>query len=312
MTSRRSFLTGGLGASLALATQGSRQMAAQTPQPGRRRVIVDAQVHVWKAEAPDRPWVPGRVAQLPEPFSHERLLGLMNEAGVDRVVIVPPSWEGDRNDYAQEAIEKDPDRFAMMGRIPLTQPQTAARLPKWKQQPGMLGIRLTFIGPQAAWLSDGTADWFWPAAEQAAIPLMCLAPGQAAGLAAVAERHPRLALIIDHMNLSVDTAKAGKVKEAIDGTVALARYPNVSVKLTSAPTYSQEPYPFRDMTPHLRRCFDAFGPQRCYWGTDMTNSFAKASYRQRITHFTEELDFLSEDDKDWIMGRAIVTRLGWA
>jgi L-fuconolactonase len=43
----------------------------------------------------------------------------------------------------------------------------------------------------------------------------------------------------------------------------------------------------------------------------MTNSFVKATCRQRITHFTEELDFLSEDDKDWIMGRAILERLKW-
>jgi hypothetical protein len=66
------------------------------------------------------------------------------------------------------------------------------------------------------------------------------------------------------------------------------------------------------MTPHIRRLFDAYGPQRCCWGTDMTNSFAKASYRQRVTQFTEQLDFLSEEDKDWIMGRAILARLGWA
>jgi hypothetical protein len=65
------------------------------------------------------------------------------------------------------------------------------------------------------------------------------------------------------------------------------------------------------MTPFIRRCFDAFGPRRSFWGTDMTNSFSKATYRQRVTHFTEELDFLSEDDKDWVMGRAILARLGW-
>jgi predicted TIM-barrel fold metal-dependent hydrolase len=76
-----------------------------------------------------------------------------------------------------------------------------------------------------------------------------------------------------------------------------AKYPNVSVKLSSAPTYSFEPYPWRDMTEHLKRCFDAFGPQRCYWGTDITNAFTKSTYRQRITHFTEELDFLSKEDK---------------
>jgi hypothetical protein len=56
---------------------------------------------------------------------------------------------------------------------------------------------------------------------------------------------------------------------------------------------------------------DAFGPRRCYWGTDLTNSYNKATYRQRITHFTETLDFLSDQDKEWVMGRAILERLGW-
>jgi hypothetical protein len=86
----------------------------------------------------------------------------------------------------------------------------------------------------------------------------------------------------------------------------------VSIKASASPGVSVEPYPFRDVTVHLRRVFDAFGPQRSYWGADMTNSFAKATYRQRITHFTEELSFLSESDKDWVMGRAILARLKWA
>ena len=310
MLSRRSFLNRTLGAGLALA--GSQQAAAQTPaaQPERRRMIVDAQVHVWKPEAPDRPWVPGRVAQLPEPFTIEKLVPMMDEAGVDRVVIVPPSWEGDRNDYALEAVKRYPGRFAVMGRIPLQNPQSAALLPKWKEQPGMLGIRVTFQRNQAAWLTDGTADWFWPAAEKSGLPVMFLASGQAPQFARIAERHPQLILIIDHMGLTADVAK--NMPEAIGQTVALAKYPNVSCKVSSAPTHSSEPYPFRDMKPHLRRVIEAFGPQRCYWGTDLTNSLAKASYRQRITHFTEELDFLSASDKEWIMGRGILTRLGWA
>jgi predicted TIM-barrel fold metal-dependent hydrolase len=310
MLSRRSFLNRTLGAGLALA--GSQQVAAQTPaaQPERRRMIVDAQVHVWKPQAPDRPWVPGRVPQLPEPFTIEKLVPMMDEAGVDRVVIVPPSWEGDRNDYALDAVKRYPDRFAVMGRIPLQDPKSAALLPKWKEQPGMLGIRVTFQRNLAAWLTDGTADWFWPAAEKAGLPVMFLASGQSPQFARIAERHPQLILIIDHMGLTADVAK--NMPEAIGQTVALAKYPNVSCKVSSAPTHSSEPYPFRDMKPHLRRVIEAFGPQRCYWGTDLTNSLAKASYRQRVTHFTEELDFLSASDKEWIMGRGILARLGWA
>ena len=69
---------------------------------------------------------------------------------------------------------------------------------------------------------------------------------------------------------------------------------------------------FRDFQPHIKKLFEAYGPQRCYWGTDMTNGFDKATYRQRITHFTEELPFLSEQDKDWIMGKAIIARLNWS
>jgi len=275
------------------------------------RMIVDSQVHLWKAETPDWPWVPGRKAQLPEPFTIEKLVSMMDEAGVDRAVIVPPSWPGDRNDYGLEAARRYPGRFAVMGRIAIEKPRSAALLPNWRGQPGMLGIRLTFHRGQAALLESGATDWFWPAVEKAGLPVMFLAPGNMPKFAAIAERHPGLPLIVDHMSLTADIAQGRTIAKAIDDLVPLARYPNVSVKLSSAPTYSFDPYPWRDMSEHLKRCFDAFGPRRCYWGTDLTNAFAKSTYRQRITQFTEELDFLSEEDKDWVMGRAILARLGW-
>ena len=90
MLSRRSFLNATIGAGAALATQSRQCAVAQVD----RRMIVDAQVHLWKAESEDWKWVPGLVPQLPEPFTIERLVPMMDEAGVDRVVIVPPSWPG--------------------------------------------------------------------------------------------------------------------------------------------------------------------------------------------------------------------------
>jgi hypothetical protein len=84
--------------------------------------------------------------------------------------------------------------------------------------------------------------------------------------------------------------------------------------MSSVPHKSSQGYPFRDLTPHLNRVFDAFGPRRCFWGTDLTagiDRFPKFTYQQRITHFTEELPFLTEQDKDWVMGRAVMRRLGW-
>ena len=84
----------------------------------RRRkpdMIVDAQIHLWKSESEDWRWVPGLQPQLPEPFTIERAISMMDEAGVDRAVIVPPSWPGDRNDYALEAVKRYPTRFRVMG-----------------------------------------------------------------------------------------------------------------------------------------------------------------------------------------------------
>jgi len=316
MLSRRRFLNGTLGAGAFAGLGLAQPSAAQAPsaRPVPRRMIVDSQVHLWLAQAPDRPWPadgPPR-AHLPYPFTYDKLLPMMDEAGVDRVVIVPPSWEGERNDYGMEAAKKFPNRFGSMGRILLNSPQAPALLPKWLEQPGILGIRHTFNGTQSSWLTDGTADWFWPAAAKHGIPVMTPTSGRAPDFLRIVERNPDLIFIIDHMGISEEIAKAGKLTEAVDQTVAFAKHPNVSVKLSSVPAKSAQDYPFRDMTPHLHRVFDAFGPRRCYWGTDLTAAPNKSTYRQRVTHFTETLDFLSEDDKDWVMGRAILARLKWA
>jgi predicted TIM-barrel fold metal-dependent hydrolase len=309
MLTRRRFLTGTASAGLALALEHPQLAAAQSP---KRRIIVDAQIHMWPPNTPDRPWVPGFRPQIPEPMTIERVVPMIDEAGVDRVVIVPPNLEGNRLDYGQEAARRYPGRFGIMGHVELNNPAEAARLMTWRQQPAVLGIRLNITGRQEAWLTDGTTDWLWPAAEKARVPIMFLTHLQTNHFAKIAERHPRLPLIIDHMGIASQTLQEKKMAEAVEQSVALAKYPNVSVKLSSTPLFSSEPYPWRDVTPHLRKLFDAYGPRRSHWGTDVTNSYAKASYKQRVTHFTETLDFLTEDDKDWVMGRAIMEKLGWA
>jgi predicted TIM-barrel fold metal-dependent hydrolase len=92
---------------------------------------------------------------------------------------------------------------------------------------------------------------------------------------------------------------------------ALARCPNVCVKVSALPCFSSEPYPFRNLNEPLKRVIEAFGPRRCFWGTDLSRMLAHCTYRQGVTHFTEALDFLRADDLDWIMGRALCERLGW-
>lgn len=274
-------------------------------------MIADAQVHIWAAHTPERPWPPGHAhrAHRPVPFSEADLLREMDGAGVSRVVIVPPSWEGDRNDLALAAAAHHPTRIRVMGRPPIATPGSHA-LDHWRDQPGMIGIRVTTAGAGArALFTDPENDWLWAAAERHGIPAMLSPPGVLPEIGRIAARHPGMRFVIDHLGLVRD----GKDEAAfgdIDNLLALAKYPNVAAKASALPRYSSEAYPYRRLHPFMRRVFDAFGPQRMFWGTDLTG--IPCTYRQAITLFTEELPWLKGDDLDLVMGRGICDWLGWA
>jgi predicted TIM-barrel fold metal-dependent hydrolase len=272
--------------------------------------IVDAQVHIWAADTPERPWPAEgrRRAHRPQPFSKDDLLREMDAAGVARTVIVPPSWEGDRNDLALAAARRHPDRFAVMGRPPL-EPRDPRALDRWREQPGMLGIRVTTAGAGARELfTRPQGDWLWDAAERAGLPAMVSVPGLLPAVDHIAERHPGLKLVIDHLALARE-AKDEAAFADLPQLLALARRPNVAAKASALPRYSSEPYPYSKLHPYLRRVFEAFGPKRLFWGTDLTG--IPCTYRQAIALFTEELPWLRGEDLEWVMGRGICEWLGW-
>jgi len=273
--------------------------------------IVDSQVHLWGADTPARPWPPGRAAeaQKPYPIGKEALLFQMDLARVRRMVLVPPSWEGERNDLALDAARTHPDRFAVMGRLALQDPKSRALVADWTKQPGMLGMRFTFHNEHNRhFLTDGSADWLWPAAEQAGIPLMVLVPGSLDVLDRIARRHPGLKLVIDHVGLNL-RARGPRVFEDLPAVCALAKHPNVAVKASGMPALSQERYPFRDLHPHIRTLVEAFGPRRTFWGTDLTRM--PCTYYECIALFTEHQPWLQGEDLELVMGRAVCEWLGW-
>jgi predicted TIM-barrel fold metal-dependent hydrolase len=174
-------------------------------------------------------------------------------------------------------------------------------------------VRLTFHHEyDESWIRDGTADWFWPVAEKMNIPVMMNAPSIHKDVGEVAQRHPTLRLILDHMARRKGM-KDEKLGPGLLPTIELAKYPNVFVKLTSTPSCSSEDYPYRNIHPHLKRLIEAFGPRRCFWGTDLSAmlSRTKCTYRQAVTMFTEEMDFLSKEDLELVMGRGLAECLPW-
>jgi predicted TIM-barrel fold metal-dependent hydrolase len=273
--------------------------------------IIDAQVHIWPPETPQRPYVkedaskPHRATAL----TYENLLEEMAVAGVDRAILVPPSWEGYRNDYALEAAQKYSDRFAVMGKVPLNDPASKLLVAGWLKQPSMRGFRISFRHSGThSFLDDGTADWFWADCERYDIPVMIFAPFAVAKIGEIAERHPGLRVIVDHMGLNTQW-KGKDLTPGVDVLLKFARLPNVGVKVSCLPCYVDEAYPFPTLHRQIRRVVDAFGAQRIFWGTDLSQS--PCSYRRAVTLFTDELDFLSTTDKEWIMGRALAQWLNW-
>lgn len=268
--------------------------------------IVDAQVHIWSGVKPSNL----RHRQIAA-FTKDDLLQEMDAAGVDAAVIHPPtSWDPNANALAIEAARAHPDRVAILGNFPLDRPESRALIDTWKQQPGMLGLRFTFLQPhQKTWATDGTIDWLWPAAERAGLPVALLAANFLPKVGEIAERHPRLKLIIDHLGRRSPAETGEGAWDTLPQMLALARYPNIAIKATGAPSYSGEPYPFRDIHDKLERIFDAFGPARMFWGTDITRM--PCSYRECVTLFTAELPWLKRRDLELVMGRALCEWIGW-
>ncbi len=269
--------------------------------------IVDAQVHIWGAGPPTtlthRPLLR---------YSKDDLLAEMAEGGIDAAIIHPPSWDPASNELAVEAARQHPDRFAILGNFPLDRPESRALVAGWKSRPGMVGLRFTFHGPgQRTWPTDGTMAWLWPAAERAGLPVALQAMDFLPVVGEVAARHPGLRLVVDHLGGRGGTgaAKDAAAFAHLPDLLALARYPNVAVKATGAPWYSSEPYPFRPIHPYLERIYDAFGPHRLFWGSDITRM--PCPWREVVALFTEELPWLKGDDLALVMGEAVCAWIGW-
>ena len=276
-------------------------------------MITDAQVHIWEVDRPDRPWPQPRrnEPQLPNGFAAEEMIAQMDAAGVDRAVIVPPTWIGEDNSTAIEASQAYPGRFAVMGRFDPLRADMEDALAGWLAQPHMIGIRMTFrVPPYDTWLDENAGDIepFWAACERNGIPVMCLVPDEAHKLAPIAERHPGLRLIVDHMAANL-AAKGDAAFAHIDGLLGLAKFDNVSVKTSSAPCFSADPFPYPDIYPYLKQIYEAFGAQRMLWGCDYTR--LTSTYPECLRHFQEGLDFLTAEDKEWVLGKSAATILNW-
>ena len=196
----------------------------------------------------------------------------------------------------------------MIGRRAFEDPAFPDTLRRWSPENGMLGFRLLFNTPELVELLRGESiDWIWPVAEKHKIPLMVLAHDSNDILKRVAAEHPRLLLVIDHLGMTRGVS-GPEFREGIERLLTLASLPNIAVKATALPLYSERDYPHLDVLAQIRRVIDAFSADRVFWGTDLTR--LRCSYRQAV-EMMSHLEWKDEHEVELVMGNAILSWLGW-
>jgi L-fuconolactonase len=239
----------------------------------------------------------------------------MDAVGVDGALLVSPfsMYRYDAS-YALEVHAAHPGRFGLIKPVDPSDPAVADTIADWAAIDGTVGIRVMLnrdgVSTDPA---DPGLNRVLAAAARHALPvnLMCTGRLEQAGL--LAERNPDASLVIDHLGLQQPHERPAPAEPFADlpKLLALARQGNIAVKISGSCTLSHEPFPYNDLWDPLRRIFDAFGIDRCMWGTDWTRAVALLTYEQGVEAF-RVTGRLSDGDRAALMGETLRRVYDWS
>ena len=283
--------------------------------PGAARAAswtaVDAQVHAYERNHPGRPWADILVG--PAEMTGGEMVSAMDAVGVDGAVLVSPfsMYRYDAS-YVLEVQAKHPDRFCLVKPVDPNDPAVADVIADWKAKKGTVGVRIIMrdnVSPDPA--DPGLNRVLAAAAKHSlAVNLLCWGRLEQAGQ--MAARNPNTRLVIDHLGLQqpFEPPAPAQPWAELPKVLALAAYPHVAIKITGACTLAHEPFPYRDIWDPLGRIFDAFGFDRCLWGTDWTRAVKLLTYAEGIDAF--RLAHLSDGDRAKLMGGTLSRIYNWS
>ena len=273
----------------------SSMAAATPPYP-----IIDPHVHVWKHD-PQFPFAPG--AKVPaRDATPETLLELMKINGVSKTVIIQVVHYKYDNSYLAAVLKQYPQYFQGVARVDPLDPKSPDHLSELIEQHGFRGVRLSPSGDAAGdWINGDLMPPLWKRCEQLNVPMTILAPiTRMPDVGKLVDRFPGLTIVIDHMaDCPVDKP------EELDKLIALRRHPKLFVKISHTWSLSKQPYPWLDSQELVKRLHATFGPQRLMWATDWPIVENTATYRQALTVVRDDMKFLNDDDRHWMMSKTI-------
>lgn len=275
-------------------------------------LTIDAQVHAYERNHPGRPWAD--VLLGPPEVTGDDMVAAMDAVGVDGALLVSPftMYRYDAS-YAIRVYQDHPGRFGLIKPVDATDPSVADTIADWAATDGAVAIRLMLNRGVSTDAADPGINQVLAAARQHSLPVNLLCWGRLEQVALLAARNPDTVLVIDHLGLQQPFEPPAPAQPFADlpNLLKLATHRNIAVKITGACTLSHEAFPYRDIWDPLCRIFDAFGFDRCMWGTDWTRAVALLSYEQGVEAFRVS-DRLSDGDRAALMGESLRRIYRWA
>ena len=279
-------------------------MADRTP-------TIDSQVHAYERNSPERPWQ--GFLDGPDEVTGDDMVAAMDAVGVDGALLVSPysMYRFDAS-YALEVYAKHPGRFGIIRPFDPESETIAEDMAEWTGTPGVVGARIM--------LTYGEYDGDHPglhsilaAAGQAGVPVNIMAAGHLPIFRELARRNPGTQIVIDHVGLAQPRHPPAPPEPFAElySVLAMAEFDNVAIKISGACTLAHEPFPYPDIWEPLGRMFEAFGFERCLWGTDWTRASNVLTYEQGVEAF-RVTDTLSDSERAMLMGGALTKVYGWS
>jgi L-fuconolactonase len=275
-------------------------------------LTIDAQVHAYERNHPGRPWV--GTLQGPAEVTGDQMVAAMDAVDVDGALLVSPfSMYGYDASYALKAHALHPDRFGLIKPVDTTDPKVAEVIADWAAAEGTVAIRVFLTRGASEDPADPGINRALAAAAQDGLPVNLACTGRLVQVGQLAARNPNTMLVIDHLGLQQPPSPPPPAEPFADlpKLLALATHDNIAVKISGACTLSHQPFPYADLWDPLWRIFDAFGLDRCMWGTDWTRAVALLSYEQGVEAFRVS-DRLSDGDRAALMGESLARVYGWS
>jgi predicted TIM-barrel fold metal-dependent hydrolase len=274
---------------------------------------IDAQVHAYERNHPGRPW--HAVLTGPPEVTGDQMVAALDSAGVDGAILVSAftMYRYDAS-YALEVYKRHPGRFGLVKPVDPANPSVAEVIADWKRTNGAVGVRMLLVlGGYTQDPADPGLNRVLAEARRLSLPVNLHIAGRLDQGIELIRRNPDTQIIVDHLGLvqpHVPPVPAEPWAE-LPKVLTLAKQQNVAIKITGACTLSHEPFPYSDIWDPVCRVIDAFGIDRCMWGTDWTRAVKLLNFAQGVDAF-RVTERISQSDKTKLMGGNLARIYGWS